>query len=77
MSLTECPACSHKIYEYRDGRWTEWICWTCGHYEPDTPAFKAYPYLLHDVVRKNSNYFLEKYARYGRGTVRKPKPSWS
>jgi hypothetical protein len=75
MSLTACPACNHKIYEYRDGKWTEWICWRCGHYESDTPAFKAYPHLFQDIVRKNRGYFLEKYAYYGRGIVRKPEPS--
>ncbi|GEM_PF-2332535 len=64
----ECPACSSKVYEYCDGRWKEWICWRCGHYESDTPAFKAYPHLFRDIVRKNATYFLEKYARYGRGS---------
>lgn len=77
MSLTACPACNYKIYEYRDGKWTEWICWRCGHYDSDTPAFKAYPHLFHDIVRKNSNYFLEKYTYYGKGIVRNPEPSGS
>ncbi|HEX7031601.1 MAG TPA: hypothetical protein VF172_01240 [Nitrososphaera sp.] len=67
----ECPACGGKVYEYRDGRWKEWICWRCGHYESDTPAFKEYPHLFRDIVRKNANYFLEKYVRYGRGLERK------
>lgn len=75
MSLTACPACNQKIYEYRDGKWTERICWRCGHYESDTPAFKAYPHLFHDIVRRNRDYFLEKYAYYGRGIVRNPEPS--
>ena len=75
--MTECPACSRKAYEYRDGRWTEWICWRCGHYESDTPAFMAYPQLFRDIVRKNKDYFLEKYAYYGRSTVRNPEPSGS
>jgi hypothetical protein len=75
MSPNACPACSRRIYEYRDGRWTEWICWRCGHYQSDTPAFKAYPHLFHDIVRQNRDYFLEKYAYYGRGIVRNPEPS--
>jgi hypothetical protein len=75
MSLSACPACNNRIYAYRDGRWTEWICWRCGHYESDTPAFRAYPHLFRDVVRRNRDYFLEKYAYYSRGIVRNPEPS--
>lgn len=64
-----CPACNHKIYEYHDGKWTEWICWKCGHYHSDTPAFRACPHLFQDIVRKNGNYYLVKYARYGRSVA--------
>ncbi len=63
--------------ENRDGRWTEWICWRRGHYDSNTPAFKAYPHLFCDIVRRNRDYFLEKYAYYGRGVVKNPKPSGS
>lgn len=59
-----CPACSSRLYEYRDGGWTEWICWSCGHYQSDTPAFRAQPELFYDVVRKNGGYFMKKYAHY-------------
>jgi len=65
--MAGCPACKGMLYEYRDGRWTEWICWKCGYYESDTPAFRAYPHLFRDIVRKNGGYFLEKYAYYARG----------
>lgn len=67
MSLPKCPACNGNVYEYRDGDWTEWICWKCGHYDSDTPAFRACPHLFHDIVRKNGNYYLTKYAYYQRG----------
>ena len=70
LSPSECPVCRCKIYECCDGKWTEWICWRCGHYESDTPAFKAYPDLFHDIVRKNRDYFLVKYTYSGRDKVR-------
>ena len=52
------------MYEYLDGRWTEWICWRCGHYSSNTPAFVAQPHLYRDIVRKNGSFFMKKYARY-------------
>jgi hypothetical protein len=33
------------------------------------------PHLFHDIVHRNRDYFLEKYAYYGRGIVRNPEPS--
>ena len=61
-----CPACSRRLYEYRDGRWMEQICWHCGHYSSNTPAFSAEPELFRDVVRRNGAYFMKKYAYYTR-----------
>jgi hypothetical protein len=67
--IATCPACSCRLYEYRDGCWTEWICWRCGRYQSDTPAFRAQPHLFYDVVRKNGSYFMKKYAHYARKLV--------
>ena len=61
-----CPRCNGKQYCYRDGNWTEWICWICAHYESDTPAFTQSPHLYHDIVRKNGRFFMSKYAYYAR-----------
>lgn len=61
-----CPACNRRLYEYRDGQWLEQICWQCGHYSSNTPAFRAEPELFRDVVRKNGPYFMKKYAYYAR-----------
>jgi len=49
----------------------EWICWRCGYYESNTPAFKEAPELFRDIVRKNANYYLVKYAYYCRGIVKR------
>jgi DNA-directed RNA polymerase subunit M/transcription elongation factor TFIIS len=55
-----CPECNNRIYQYQDGDWLEWICWRCGHYESNTPAFKSVPYLFRHLVRNNPIQFLEK-----------------
>lgn len=62
--MNACPECNNRLYEYKDGVWLEWICWICGHYESNTPAFKACPYLFKDLLRNNPIRFLEKYAHY-------------
>ncbi len=38
-----------------------WICWRCGHYESNTPAFKSAPYLFKDLVRDDPEHFMRKY----------------
>lgn len=62
-----CPECNNRIYQYQDGDWLEWICWRCGHYESNTPAFKSVPYLFRHLVRNNPIH-LKKYAHYKEST---------
>lgn len=62
--MFRCGSCRNAMYEYMDGRWTEWICWRCGNYSANTPAFMAQPDLYRDIVRKNGTFFMRKYARY-------------
>jgi hypothetical protein len=66
LSERMCPCGSGRMYCYRDSKWREWICWSCGNYDSDTPAFRQSPELYRDIVRKNGTYFLNKYARYAR-----------
>jgi hypothetical protein len=66
LSRKPCPRCQGNSYRYLDGMWTEWICWKCGSYESDTPAFKQSPELFYDIVRKNEKFFMSKYAYYAR-----------
>lgn len=48
-----------------DGDWPVRICWNCGHYEEDTPAYKALPELFENMVRKNPMRFMRKYLGLG------------
>jgi DNA-directed RNA polymerase subunit M/transcription elongation factor TFIIS len=66
--MKSCPECNSRIYEYEDDIWLEWICWKCGYYKSNTPAFKTCPSLFKDLVRDNPVKFLKKYAHYGSPT---------
>ncbi|MGI0039699.1 MAG: hypothetical protein ACREAO_07770 [Nitrososphaera sp.] len=61
--MDACPECPGRVYRYKDGNWTEWICWRCGHYRADTPAFQMQPDLFRNVVRQNGEFFMKKYAK--------------
>lgn len=69
MIRRPCECCRRSQYCYRDGRWTEWICWNCGKYDSNTPAFMEAPYLFENIVRQNGRYFMTKYAYYHRRTL--------
>jgi len=46
---------------YKVGRWTERICWNCGFYISDSPAFQQCPQLFENMVRESPNYFIRKF----------------
>lgn len=71
MSNRTCRCCDGRQYCYLDGRWREWICWKCGNYESDNPAYSESPELFYDIVRKNGRYYLTKYAYYARSPAGK------
>jgi len=62
--MNTCPECFSKIYQYTDGEWLVWICWRCGHYESNTPAFQSCPEQFVNLVRERPFYFMKKYAGY-------------
>lgn len=56
-----CPECSSIMFEYEEDAWLEWICWECGHYESNTPAFKSCSEMFDNMVRENPQKFIEKH----------------
>lgn len=42
---------------------TQFVCWHCGRYESDTPAFKIMPELFVDLVRENPSYYIKKFGQ--------------
>ena len=47
---------------YIDG-WIEQICWNCGYYKSNSPAYREYPEMFKDIVRKNPSYFMKKFLK--------------
>lgn len=58
-----CPECNVPISKYVVDDWVEQICWNCGHYESDSPAYKTSPSLFKNIVRDNPHYFIRKFLR--------------
>jgi DNA-directed RNA polymerase subunit M/transcription elongation factor TFIIS len=63
--VKECPECKNKLYEYTDQEsgFIQSICWKCGHYEDNSPAFRLLPESFKDIVRDNPVYFMKKYSK--------------
>lgn len=61
MIRISCPDCNFWLYDYQDGTWTVYVCWNCGHYESNSPAFKSTPYLFMNMVRDNPILFARKF----------------
>lgn len=59
----KCSECGNKLYPYKDERWTVSICWICGYYESNSPAYKSNPQLFSNMVRENPIYFLNKFCK--------------
>lgn len=58
-----CPECSFSMGSYRSGGYIIQICWNCGHYESDSPAYIDNPELFRDIVRKNPQNFMYKFLK--------------
>jgi hypothetical protein len=61
LMIDLCPECQCPISHYNVGDWTETICWNCGHYESNSPAFVSDPARFKDMVRKDPQYFFRKF----------------
>jgi hypothetical protein len=59
--MTKCPECQSLLCEYSDECWTDKICWNCGYYESNTPAFKKHPEFFKNMVRENPMGFMKKF----------------
>jgi len=55
-----CPKCNVPLRAERTGTFTEWICWDCGYYESDTPAYRAHPELFLNMIRDNPHMFTRR-----------------
>lgn len=58
--MIECPECRNPLYLFSQGEWSEWICWKCGHYESNSPAYRSNPALFVNLVRDNPMRFFKR-----------------
>ena len=56
-----CPECGGRLYERIDppSGFTDLLCWACGHYESNSPAFKNHPEMFTNLLRENLNLFYK------------------
>ena len=64
--MKECPKCDIKLFEYLDetSGFMQYICWKCGYYEDNSPAYRMKPELFVNIVRNNPLHFMRKYGTY-------------
>ena len=50
-----CTNCSKLLQDYFDASsgFTEYICWKCGYYESNSPAYRSNPNGFKNMVREN------------------------
>lgn len=50
-----CPDCNILLQDYFDysSCFTEYICWKCGHYESNSPAYLSNPDIFENMIREN------------------------
>ncbi len=50
-----CSKCNILLQDYFDmtGGFTEYVCWRCGHYESNSPAYLLNPDGFKNMIRDN------------------------
>jgi hypothetical protein len=61
--MNQCPECTCPLCNYTSGEYHVSICWNCGYYESDSPAYNTSPDLFKDMVRKNPSEFIKKFLK--------------
>ena len=56
-----CPDCNAPLCTYPNGKYAMDVCWNCGHYASDSPAFYSAPKMFEDLVRSKPQQFIQKY----------------
>lgn len=62
--MKDSSECDGLIYDYRDQQtgFIQSVCWKCGYYEDNSPAFSLMPDFFKNLVRENTTYFIRKFA---------------
>lgn len=59
-----CNQCGIRLSVYNNSDYIDKICWSCGYYESNSPAFLQNPELFKNLVRHNPVHFMRKYGTY-------------
>jgi len=63
--VNNCPICQCPMCEYVSENWQVRICWACGHYESDSPAYREHPKLFENLVRDDPLHFIAEFLKRG------------
>ena len=59
-----CPDCQSVLIDYYSANYYESICWNCGYYKSNSPAFLHNPELFKNMIRDDPQYFIQKYLNH-------------
>jgi len=59
--MVDWPICHIPMCKYKNEGFIEIICWNCGEYNSNSPAFMRHPDWFKNMVRENPQHFLEKF----------------
>lgn len=59
--MSKCPYCNSPLCNYKSGDYTDSICWACGYYESDSPAYRLNTTLFKNLVRDNPTRFMQNF----------------
>ena len=66
-----CPDCNSKLLDYFDKKsgFTEYLCWKCGLYASNSPAYRFSSEMFVNMVRENPSHFMRKIIHQPRGNT--------
>lgn len=73
--MIECPNCHNLMCQYKNSGFTENICWNCGEYISDSPAYLAHPQVFKNLIRNNPLRFIKKYIGVPTDEILQRKPT--
>lgn len=61
--MIDCPECQCVLNQYVDNGFIITICWSCGHYDSSSPAYKVHPEFYKNIVRENPQAFMRRFLK--------------
>jgi len=58
IPMDYCPECQSALCTYSSNSYVERICWTCGYYDSNSPAFRKHPNLFKNMIHDDTDYYM-------------------